>query len=168
MHPALKTQLNWKRGAFSTTYQILSNGLSIGQLQDNAFKRYSDGEIRYKKYRFKTEGLFKQHTHIIDLESDRVIGSIQYNSWMTKADIKIHDRTYHWRYDNAWQTKWSISDENGILLSFAGGMTRGSIEGDDPEDLHVLTGLFVTNYYTQAGIAVLVAVFLPIWISVIN
>ena len=80
----------------------------------------------------------------------------------------MRDRLVTWKYDNAWQTKWSMSDDNGVYMSFAGGMTRGSIEGDDPEDLHVLTGLFVTNYYTQTGIAVLVAVFLPIWISVIN
>jgi len=53
-------------------------------------------------------------------------------------------------------------------LSFAGRMHKGSIDGDDPQDLHVLTGLFVTNYYTQVGIAVLVAVFIPMWVSVIN
>jgi len=164
----MKTRLIWKRGAFSTTYQILSNGQSIGQLQDNAFKRYSDGEIRQKKYRFHTEGMFKQKTQIIDLESNEVIGSIEYNSWMNKAEIKIHDSSYHWKYDNAWQTKWSISDEKGVLLNFAGGMTKGSIEGNDPVDLHVLTGVFVTNYYTQVGIAVLIAVFIPIWVSVIN
>jgi len=34
----MKTQLTWKRAAFSTTNEILSKGLSIGQLQDNAFK----------------------------------------------------------------------------------------------------------------------------------
>jgi len=164
----MHTQLNWKRGAFSPTYQILSKGQSIGQLQDNAFKRYSDGEIRKKKYRFYTEGLFKQHTKIIDQESNEVIGNIQYNSWMSKAEIKIHDRSFHWKYDNAWQTKWSIADEKGLLLSYAGGMTKGRIEGDNPDDLHVLTGLFVTNYYTQVGIAVLVAVFIPMWVSVIN
>lgn len=164
----MKTQLNWKRGAFSTTYQIFSKGQSIGQLQDNAFKRYSDGEIRKKKYRFHTEGLFKQHTKIIDQQSNKVIGSIQYNSWMSKAEIKIHNKSFHWKYDNAWQTKWSISDEKGVLLNFAGGMTKGSIEGNDPQDLHVLSGLFVTNYYTQVGIAVLVAVFIPIWAGVIN
>jgi len=164
----MNKQLHWKKGAFSTNYQIFSKEQSIGQLQDNAFKRYSDGEIRNKKYRFLTEGVFKQNTKIIDRESNEVIGSIQYNSWMSKADIKINNRSYHWKYDNAWQTRWSISDEKGVLLNFAGGMTKGSIEGDDPHDLHVLTGLFVTNYYTQAGIAVFVAVFIPIWLSVLN
>lgn len=164
----MKTQLNWKKGALSTTYHIFSKGQSIGQLQDNAFKRYSDGEIRNKKYRFLTEGLFKQHTSIIDRESNKAIGNIQYNSWMNKAEIKIHGRSLYWKYDNAWQTKWSISEDKGVLLNFSGGMTKGIIEGNDPDDLHALTGLFVTNYYTQVGIAVLVAVFLPIWASVGN
>ena len=164
----MKTQLNWKKGAFSTYYKIFSRGQSIGHLHDRTFKRYSDGEIRNKKYRFQTHGVFKQHTEIIDQESHKAIGSIQYNSWMNKAEIKIQNRSYYWKYDNAWQTKWSISDEKGILLNYAGGMTKGSIEGENPNDLPVLCGLFVTNYYTQAGIAVFVAVFIPIWVSVIN
>jgi hypothetical protein len=164
----MKTTLHWKKGAFSSTYKIYSDGHEAGWLKDQTFKQKSDGEIRHKKFRFKTEGLFKQQTHIIDLESNEVIGNIQYNSWMTRADIRIHDRFFRWKYDNGWQTKWSISDDHGVLLSFAGGMTKGSIERSDPEDLLVLTGLFVTNYYTQVGIAVFVAVFLPIWISVIN
>lgn len=164
----MKTRLTWRKGAFSTTYKILSNGQQIGQLQDNAFKQTSDGEIRQKKYRFKTKGLFKQLTHIIDPETNEVIGNIEYNSWMTKATIHFSDRDIYWKYDNRWQTKWSMQDEKGVYMSFAGGMTKGSIECDDPEDLLVLTGLFVTNYYTQAGIAVFVAVFIPIWISVIN
>ena len=162
------TQLFWKRRAFSTTYEIHSTGQKIGWLRDEAFKQTSDGEIRQKSYRSKTEGLFKQLTHIIDQETHEVIGSIEYSSWMTKATIKLHDRVLQWKYDNRWQTKWSISDEKGVLLNFAGGMNKGSIEGNDPQDLHVLTGLFVTNYYTQVGIAVLVALFIPIWVSVIN
>ena len=109
--------LNWKKGAFSTTNKIFSEERQIGHLHDNAFKQTSDGMIRGKSYRFKTEGLFKQLTHIIDQETHEVIGSI---------------------------------------------------EGNDPDDLHVLTGLFVTNYYTQVGIAVFVAVFIPIWVTVIN
>jgi hypothetical protein len=160
--------LNWKKGAFSTTNKIFSEERQIGHLHDNAFKQTSDGMIRGKSYRFKTEGLFKQKTHIIDLENNVVIGSIEYNSWMTKANIQLRERSVQWKYDNAWQTKWSMFDKKGIYLKFAGGVTKGSIEGHNPDDLHVLTGLFITNYYTQVGIAVFVAVFIPIWVSAIN
>jgi len=137
-------------------------------LHNHAFKQKSDGEIHGKKYRFSTQGLFKQQTEIIDLQTGQQIGSIHYNSWMNKAEIKLHKRSWHWRYDNAWQTRWSITNSSGKQLNFAGGMNKGTMEGYDPEDLLVLCGLFVTNYYTQAGIAVFVAIFIPIWVSVIN
>ncbi len=101
------TRLIWKKGALSTTYKIFAGERQIGHLQDNAFKQRSDGEIHQKKYQFKTEGLFKQHTRIIELGTQKVIGSIEYNSWMNKAEIKLHDRSYHWKYDNSWQSKWS-------------------------------------------------------------
>ncbi len=164
----MKTRLTWQKGAFSSTYKILSGGQQIGWLKDNAFKQTSDGEIGQKRYRFKTEGLFKQKTHIIDQETNEVIGNIKYNSWMTKATIRLSDREIYWKYDNGWQTKWSIFNDHGVQLRFAGRMTKGTIEYDDPEELLVLTGMFVTNYYQQVGIAVLVAVFIPIWVTVIN
>ncbi len=165
----MTTRLHWKRGAFSSTYRILSGDQEIGSLRDQTFKQKSDGEIHGERYRFQTQGLFKQHTQIMDLEKQEVIGNIRYNSWMTKAEITIRDRPYHWKYENVWQTRWTLTDDQKkILLSFSGGMTKGSIEGDDPGDLLVLIGLFVTNYYTQGGIAIFVAVFVPIWITMLN
>jgi len=53
-------------------------------------------------------------------------------------------------------------------MKFAGGATKGTIECEEIDDLLVLTGLFVTNYYQQAMIAVIVAVFIPIWVTVFN
>lgn len=49
--------------------------------------------------------------------------------------------------------------------SFAGGMSKGSIEADRMDDLLVLTGLFVTNYYRQMAVIILVAIFIPILAS---
>lgn len=160
--------MNWTKGALSSTYKIFEHGRQVGHLHDKALKQRSEGEIRGRKFRFKTNGFFKQHTQIIDLQTDMQIGSIQYNSWMNKAEIELNNKKYHWKYDNGWQTKWSIADDSGQSLRFAGGMSKGSVEGNNPDDLLVLCGLFVTNYYTQAGIVVFVAVFIPIWVSVIN
>ncbi|MCK4879116.1 MAG: hypothetical protein KAS82_00605, partial [Bacteroidales bacterium] len=128
----------------------------------------SDGTIRQKRYRFKTKGLFKQETRIIDKDTGLEIGTISYNSWMSKATIRLTDRTIYWKYNNTWQTRWSLFNDQGIHMKFAGGFSKGTIEYQDPDDLLVLTGLFVTNYYRQIGIAVLVAVFIPIWLTAIN
>ncbi len=160
--------LNWKRGVFSTTCHIFSGEESIGYLKSSSFKQISEGGIREKKYQFRTKGLFKQETTIIDAEKGVEIGKISYNSMMSKATIRFADRSVSWKYDNGWQTKWSFYNDKGILMKFAGGSSKGSIEYDDQDDLLVLTGLFVTNYYQQAMIAIMVAVFIPIWITVLN
>ncbi|MEN8203546.1 MAG: hypothetical protein ABFS28_13195 [Bacteroidota bacterium] len=161
----MNTLLHWKRGTFSSTYEIYEGESLIGKLKDSTFSQSSDGMIHQKGYRFKTKGVFKQETHIIDAESDQVIGTISYNSWMSKANIQLKDRLFQWKYDNSWQTRWSLYDDDGVQMKFSGGMSKGTIEYDHPDDLLVLTGLFVTNYYRQIGIAVLVAIFLPILAS---
>jgi hypothetical protein len=164
----MNTILHWKKGTFSTTCRISSGEEIIGELANYAFKQTAEGVIRDKRYLFRTKGLFKQETQIIDGENDQVIANITYNSMMSKATIQFTDRTVYWKYDNAWQTKWSLFDKQGIYMKFAGGHSKGTIEYEEEDDLLVLTGMFVTNYYQQAMIAIMVAVFIPIWVSVIN
>ena len=164
----MKTLLHWKRGAFSSTCRILSGEEIIGELASYTFKQTAEGVIRNKRYLFRTKGLFKQETQIIDGVSDQVIGNITYNSMMSKATIEFKDRTVSWKYDNTWQTKWSLYDKLGIHMKFAGRQSKGTIEFEEEDDLLVLTGMFVTNYYQQAMIAIMVAVFIPIWVSVLN
>lgn len=164
----MNTILHWKKGSFSTTYQILSGEEKIGELASYTFKQTAEGVIRNKRYLFRTKGLFKQETQIIDGENDRVIANITYNSMMSKATIQFKDRTINWKYDNTWQTRWSLYDNLGSYMKFAGRQSKGTIEYEKEDDLLVLTGMFVTNYYQQAMIAIMVAVLIPIWVSVIN
>jgi len=164
----MNTTLYWKRGTFSSTCRISSDEGIIGELASYTFKQTAEGVLRDKRYLFRTKGLFKQETQIIDGESEQLIGKITYSSMMSKATIELKDRTINWKYDNAWQTRWSLYDNLGIYMKFAGRHSSGTIEYEEADDLLVLTGLFVTNYYQQAMIAVIVAVFIPIWVSVIN
>lgn len=164
----MKSILNWKRGAFSTTCRIFSGEKAIGELTNSAFKQTAHGVIHNRRCLFKTKGLFKQETRILDGVSHQLIGKITYNSWMNKATIQFTDRTLFWKYDNGWQTRWSLYDDQGILMKFAGGSSKGTIECEEEDDLMVLTGMFVTNYYQQAMIAIMVAVFIPIWFSATN
>jgi len=161
----MRNILNWKRGAFSNTYHIFSGEEHLGELTDRTFRQISEGIIRQKKYQFRTKGLFKQETSIIDGDTHEPIGHITYNSMMTRATIQYAGQSLSWKYDNRRQSRWSICDDSGIRIKFAGRSARGSIEYENSDDLLVLTGLFVTNYYQQAMIAIFVAVFIPIWVS---
>ncbi|MBN2812612.1 MAG: hypothetical protein JXQ80_00975 [Bacteroidales bacterium] len=164
----MQTKLTWKKNFFSNLYNIYANGQQIGNLKDKSFSQISNGEFNGKKYTFKTKGFFKQHTEIIDHVENSVIGEIIYNNWMTKATISIDKKSVNWKYDNVWNTKWSIFNSEGINIQYTGSSSKGQIDSNTDDALLLLSGLFVTNYYWQMTIAVLVAVFVPLWVTVLG
>ena len=164
----MKVNFKWKKELFSGTYSIYSNNQLIGTLTDKAFSRTVLGELNGKKYLFNTDGFFKQNTKIIDIKKSKTIGNITYNSWMTGATISVTDKSINWKYDNLWNTRWSLYDKEGTEIKYSGTSTGGQIESNTDDALLLLTGLFVTNYYWQAAIVVIVAIFIPIWTTVLN
>ncbi|SRR6056297_17229 len=158
----MQKKLKWEKGVFSNLYKIYSNGEQIGNLKDKSFSQSGIGVLDNKEYLFKTKGFFKQKTQIIDTAEKKVVGEINYSNWMTKATITINDKTVNWKYDNVWNTKWSVFNSEGINIEYSGSSTGGQIETNIDDALLLLSGLFVTNYYWQITIVILVAVFVPI------
>lgn len=159
---------SWKKKLFSNTYGIYSEGKLIGKLTKKSFSQSADGVINEEKFSFRTKGFFKKTTTIISKKDKEVIGRITYNNWMTKASIQIDDERSRWKYDNFWNTKWSISDSDGMQLKYTGSTSSGSISSNTDNALLLLSGLYVTNYYSQATVAVMIAVFIPIWMTLFN
>ena len=122
----MPADLRWKKGLFSSTYDILSGGTSVGSLTDKPFSRSAFGELNGKKYTFLTKGTFKQLTEILDGDNNRVIGEINYNSMMTRATFSLENKTIHWKYDNIRNTKWRIYGPQGLEIRYAGSF-RGDI-----------------------------------------
>ena len=164
----MKNSLRWKKGVFSETYRIYSNDQEIGKMKNKTFSQSAIGEINGKSYTFKTKGLFKQHTEIYDNIDNSIIGGIGYNNWMTKAFLSIRDKKSTWKYDNIWNTKWSIYNLDGVEIKYSGSSTGGQIDSNTEDDLLLLTGLYVTNYYWQITIIILVAVLGSILASTSN
>jgi hypothetical protein len=160
------TILNWKKGLFSKSYDIYSNTSLIGILKENTWSSSAEGSINGKKYIFKTQGVFKQSTQIIDVENGAVVGYITYNSWMTKAMIENLGIIAFWKFDNFWYSKWSIVGQDGNEMHFEGSSGKGRILLRKDNDLLVLTGLFITNYYWQMMIIIFAAL-IPIWVTII-
>jgi len=164
----MKTILNWKKGIFADTYNIYSQGKLIGKMKNNCFSQSANGELNRMKYTFKTKGLFKHHTQIQDNQTNNIIGEIIYNNWMTKATLSIQNKKAYWKYENIWSTRWSIFNSEGIQINYSGCSTSGKIESNAEDDLLLLSGLFVINYNWQMTIAILVAVFVPIWTTALH
>lgn len=158
----MEEQFTWKKGVFSSLYKIYLNGEQIGSLKDKLFSQSITGILNGEEYVFQTKGFFKQETLIFDVAQSKVIGGIDYSGWMTRATITVNGKTIDWKYDNLWNTQWSIIDSKGIRIKYAGSSTSGKIESNVDDALLLLSGLFVTNYYWQLTIAILVVVFVPL------
>ena len=161
----MQTNLKWKKGLFSNCYSIYSDGQLIGKLNDNSFSQSANGELNGKRYNFKTKGFIKQKTQILEASSNKVIGEITFDNWMTKADITLLDKKAKLKYDNLWNTKWRIFDSEGLEIKFTG-CSNGQIDSNTDDPLLLLSGLFVSNYYMQMTVVVLVAIFIPIWTTI--
>jgi hypothetical protein len=163
----METKLNWKKRTLKETYEIYSNGILVGTLKENIWKQIAYGTLNGKKVIFKTKGFLKPRTLIIDPDTQANLGKITYNLLLTKATIESARRVASWKYDNIWGTKWSISNPEGVHIRFRGSSSRGTIEHLMQDDLLVLTGLYVTNYYWQV-VAAIVAVGTPLLTMLIN
>ena len=100
----METKLRWKKGLFSNVYRIYSNDRLIGTLEDKTFSKTARGDLNGEKFTFKSKGVFKNVTELFN-SNKKVIGQITYNSWMTRANLSVLDKTISWKYDNVWNTK---------------------------------------------------------------
>jgi len=151
----------WKKKILSSTYEIYSQDTQKGWLRDNIWKGEAHGELLDRELKFKSKGVFKSHTDIINAGTGEHLGQIRYNTWMTRADISLEGKKFLWKYDNSWQTRWSITMEDGMQIRYSGNEIKGRIEGLTDNPAALLTGLFATTYNWQIT---LIVIFVPLFI----
>ncbi|MCT8341273.1 hypothetical protein MG296_14520 [Flavobacteriaceae bacterium TK19130] len=154
-------KLIWKKKFFSNHYRIFEHGHQIGELINKPFSNTTKAKLNGEEYIFKTTGFFNRNTEIID-SSGNVVGKIDYGSLMRKATISTKESVNSLKFDNSWNTKWSIQNKNRTEIKYAGSSTKGEIESKVDDSILLLSGLFITNYYWQTMVAVMIAIMIPI------
>lgn len=152
----------WKKKFLGSKYFIFGEQQKTGMLKDKTFSQTSKGQLNGKNFTFRTEGLWKQRTHIIDDTTGEKAGEINYSSWMTRATITLNKKVYFWQYENLWNTKWKVFDHEGTLVKYSGSSSGGQIFSNSNDEPLLLSGLFVTNYYWQITAVILIIIFLPL------
>jgi hypothetical protein len=164
----METMLNWKKGLFKNIYEIYSDSIPVGHLNEKSWTQSSNGELYGEKFHFKTTGFINKETKVFNNENSIPIGKITYNSWMTKGKIEYSDKVYYWKFDNIWSTSWRLYNAEGLQVKYKCSSTKGRIEYDLQNNFLVLTGLYIYNYYWQTTFVILIVVFLPVWVAVFN
>jgi hypothetical protein len=153
----VKTTLTWKKRIFKNVYEIYSEDSLVGNLKENVWSQSADAELNGEEYHFRTKGFF-----ILKKNTDNMIGKITYNSGMTKAKIEYPGGVYSWSYDNFWSTKWSLQNSEGPVIWYHRSSSEGIIKTEGLNNLLLLTGLYIHNYFLQATLVLMMVIFLPL------
>lgn len=159
---------SWRKGFFSNTYSIFKKGLPVGNLRTKSFSSNASAYINGKQFNFITKGFINQSALIIERNSNKVIGKITFNSWRTKANIEFEDTIAELKSNNIWNSSWLITGNRGETIRLKNRTTNGTIESTTDDERLLMAGLFATNYYQQVSIAIFIAIFMPLYISILS
>lgn len=160
----MSSTLNWRKGFFERSYEITSNKKLKAKIKKKAFSQSAFVQTSSGTYNFKTHGIFKKETTILDT-NNRVVGRILFGTWGRTAEMQLYDKKYHWQYRGVFNRKWNIISSNGILVNYNGTSRKGQITNNADNELIVAAGLFTSDYFWQQTAAVFIAIFIPIILS---
>ncbi|WP_456424125.1 hypothetical protein [Lutibacter sp.] len=154
--------LTWKKGFLSNLIEINSKSKLIGKLSSKSFSDSTDVELENKKYRFFKRGIFESTTLISDLEDNKIIGRIIYDSIKTKAYLELYENKYTWKSESFWTGKWSLSNQSEKLIDYKSNLSNGVINSITNDTLLILMGLHITNNYLRGITFFLIIILIPI------
>ncbi len=153
--------LTWRKGLFDSNYQLYANGEIKGNLIFGSLKNNARG-IASKNYYFTTEGFLNPITKIRD-EKHHQIGIITYHAWQLKATITFNDLDHaSWNYTNNWLSQWAITNHRDKQIQYHASTAAGTVHSDNDDELMLLSGLFIREFFSRAIILIIIIIFIPL------
>ncbi|MBN2863815.1 MAG: hypothetical protein JXN62_11670 [Bacteroidales bacterium] len=149
----MQIHFTWKTKFFSREYEIYLYDQPAGKLNKQGWSRKSYGEMNGRKVAFEVKRIFKPLTDIIDLENNSVIGSIIIFPWKRKSTVIYQEKEYLWKFDNFWNTRWSMEDKKGNRIKYHSRFLKGNIDSYISDEVLILSGFFLRNYFIQRSAA---------------
>lgn len=153
--------LTWTKGLFDSNYQLFTDGKISGSLLFDTWKNEAKGMGITSSYFYKTEGFLKPITKIIN-DKNELIGTITYDSWQTKATIKMESgEVFGWSFTSSWLNNWLITDFKEKKISYHSQSANGTINSSTTDESILLTGIFIREFYARILIFCLILFLVP-------
>jgi hypothetical protein len=150
----METHFTWRTKLFSRKFDIYENDRQAGYLEKEWWSRRSGGEINGFKIMFATKGFFKQTTRIINVQDEYELGYVEFNFWKFLATIHLNERDFYFRFNNFFNTSWSVGDINEVLINYHSKCLKGTIDSYSDNSVLIITGLYIRNFFRQRQAAV--------------
>ena len=145
----MENHLVWNKGFLDSNYQLFANGKISGSIFFNTWKNEAKGIGLTNSFFFKTEGFLNPTTKLIN-EKNEIIGIITYDSWHTKATVNMTSgEVFAWSFSNSWLSQWMITDFKEKQISYHSHSSNGTITSSTSDEIMLLTGIFIREYYAR-------------------
>ncbi|SFG89182.1 hypothetical protein [Pedobacter insulae] len=157
----MENLLAWRKGLFDSNYQLYANGEIKGSLVFSSWKNNARG-IALKNYYFTSEGFLHPVTKIRD-EHHNQIGVITYNALKLKATVTFNSLDHaSWSYTNSWLSQWVITNHKDKQIQYYSESTSGTVHSDTDDELMLLSGFFIREFFSRGIIIILLILLIPI------
>lgn len=143
--------ITYNRKFFDSTYYLQDATKQVGYLRNDPWKNHAIGIYNGKQYNFKSTGVFRQVTLIIDPSTQETLGSIKFDDFRSKAYIRLKDSpSAMLKATNFSRTHWTLTGEESIQINVNGWSSNGNITAsDEVPEVYILAGLFATNHIAE-------------------
>lgn len=154
--------LRWQTLGIAREYRLFLDRQVVGILKNNFWNRKAYGELKGFLIRFENEGLEKKRARILDIEGEKVLGTIDLSFFPNSASIQYRGEQYEWRYlDGNRRSRWFIRNEEEKTEYIATGFisSAGTIADTDLHPILILAGLYIQGYFIKRSFLVLLTTF---------
>lgn len=141
--------LGWRKGLFDSNYQVFYNGLLKLSLNFISWKNSAIATTQTGIYMFKSEGFSKPETKLLNNQNE-VLAIISYDWIRFHAKIVFASGdTFDWSFQNSWLRRWSLNNHQDKQILFNASTGSGLLHTNVDDDLLILCGLFIREYYSR-------------------
>ena len=141
--------LFWRKGLFDSSYQVFDQQQLKFSMNFSSWQNSAIATTQTGIYLLKSEGFAKPETRIVNNQNE-TLATITYDWLGFKARIVFASgETFDWRYQNSWLSRWSLNNLKDKQILFSASAGNGNIHSSVDDDMLVLTGLFIREYYSR-------------------
>lgn len=141
--------LNWRKGLFDSNYQVFESAYLKLSLNFSSFKNTAIATTQNGIYLLRSDGYSNPETRIFN-SNHEVLAVIKYDWLAFKAKVSFSNgESFDWSYQNSWLSRWSLNNHVDKQIIYNSSSSSGLIHSNVDDDLFMITGLFIREYYTR-------------------
>lgn len=145
----MEQMLNWRKGLFDSHYQVFDHATPKFSINFNSLKNSAFATTQKEIYLLRSQGYSNPETQILNNKNE-IIATIRYDWLSFKAKIIFPSgEAFDWAFQNSWLSRWSLNNHTDKQIIYNSSSGSGLIHSNVDDDLLILTGLFIREYYTR-------------------